>query len=169
MPQKSIRQALNEALAQEMRRDPRVIVIGEDVAGGAGSQGQRDAYGGVLGVTKGLFGEFGEGRVVDTPITESAIMGAAAGAAVTGLRPVAELMFSDFFGVCFDQIYNQAAKFRYMFGGKAKTPLVIRSTRTRSSRVSNAPAGSSSWTRRRRAAAWRPTSPHSSPTRPSPP
>src|SRR5437667_290159 len=116
MPQKSIRQALNEALAQEMRRDPRVIVIGEDVAGGAGSQGQRDAYGGVLGVTKGLFGEFGESRVIDTPITESAIMGAAAGAAVTGLRPVAELMFSDFFGVCFDQIYNQAAKFRNMFG-----------------------------------------------------
>ena len=126
MPQKSIRQALNEALAQEMRRDPRVVVIGEDVAGGAGSQGQRDAYGGVLGVTKGLFAEFGEARVIDTPITESAIMGAAAGAAVTGLRPVAELMFSDFFGVCFDQIYNQAAKFRYMFGGKAKTPLVIR-------------------------------------------
>src|SRR5262249_36929557 len=115
MALKSIRQALNEALAQEMRRDPRVVVIGEDVAGGAGSQGQRDAYGGVLGVTKGLFGEFGEGRVIDTPITESAIMGAAAGAAVTGLRPVAELMFSDFFGVCFDQIYNQAAKFRYMF------------------------------------------------------
>ena len=85
-----------------------------------------DHFGGVLGVTKGLFGEFGEARVIDTPITESAIMGAAAGAAVTGLRPVAELMFSDFFGVCFDQIYNQAAKFRYMFGGKAKTPLVIR-------------------------------------------
>src|SRR5207249_1967683 len=126
MPQKSIRQALNEALRQEMRRDPTIIVIGEDVAGGAGSEGQRDAYGGVLGVTKGLFGEFGEARVIDTPITESAIMGAAAGAAVTGLQPVAELMFSDFFGVCFDQIFNQAAKFRYMFGGKAKTPLVIR-------------------------------------------
>ncbi len=126
MPQKSIRQALNEALAQEMRRDPNIVVIGEDVAGGAGSEGQRDAYGGVLGVTKGLIGEFGEGRVIDTPITESAIMGAAAGAAVTGLRPVAELMFSDFFGVCFDQIFNQAAKFRYMFGGKARTPLVIR-------------------------------------------
>src|SRR5438046_4730612 len=126
MPQKSIRQALNEALRQEMRRDPRIVVIGEDVAGGAGSEGQRDAYGGVLGVTKGLFGEFGEARVIDTPITESAIMGAAAGAAVTGLRPVAELMFSDFFGVCFDQIFNQAAKFRYMFGGKATTPLVIR-------------------------------------------
>src|SRR6185437_5345678 len=108
MPQKSIRQALNEALAQEMRRDPNIIIIGEDVAGGAGSRGQRDAYGGVLGVTKGLIGEFGEGRVIDTPITESAIMGAAAGAAVTGLRPVAELMFRDF------------------FGGKAKTPLVIR-------------------------------------------
>src|ERR1700739_3267072 len=126
MPQKSIRQALSEALAQEMRRDPSVVVIGEDVAGGAGTDGQRDAYGGVLGVTKGLFAEFGESRVIDTPITESAIMGAAAGAAVTGLRPVAELMFSDFFGVCFDQIFNQAAKFRYMFGGKAKTPLVIR-------------------------------------------
>src|SRR5438045_7167556 len=126
MPQKSIRQALNEALRQEMRRDPRIIVIGEDVAGGAATEGQRDAYGGVLGVTKGLIGEFGESRVIDTPITESAIMGAAAGAAVTGLRPVAELMFSDFLGVCFDQIFNQAAKFRYMFDGKAKTPMVIR-------------------------------------------
>jgi len=126
MPSKSIRQALNEALRQEMRRDPRVVIIGEDVAGGAGGTGNRDAYGGVLGVTKGLIGEFGEDRVIDTPITESAIMGAAAGAAVTGLRPVAELMFCDFLGVCFDQIYNQAAKFRYMFGGKATTPLVIR-------------------------------------------
>jgi pyruvate/2-oxoglutarate/acetoin dehydrogenase E1 component len=126
MPQKSIRQAINEAIAQEMRRDPSIVVIGEDVAGGAGSQGQRDAYGGVLGVTKGLFGEFGENRIIDTPITESAIMGMAAGSAVTGLRPIAELMFCDFLGVCFDQILNQAAKFRYMFGGKAKTPLVIR-------------------------------------------
>lgn len=126
MATKSIRQAINEALRQEMRRDPRVIVIGEDVAGGAGSTGSRDAYGGVLGVTKGLIGEFGDARVIDTPISESAIMGAAAGAAVTGLRPVAELMFCDFLGVCFDQVYNQAAKFRYMFGGKAKTPLVIR-------------------------------------------
>src|ERR1700682_6658984 len=126
MPQKSIRQALNEALRQEMRRDPTIIVIGEDVAGGAGATGSRDAYGGVLGVTKGLIGQFGKARVISTPITESAIMGAAAGAAVTGLRPVAELMFSDFLGVCFDQIFNQAAKFRYMFGGKAETPVVIR-------------------------------------------
>ncbi len=126
MPLKSTRQAINEALAQEMRRDPRVIVIGEDVSGGAGTDGQRDAYGGVLGVTKGLIGQFGDQRVIDTPITESAIMGAAAGAAVTGLRPVAELMFCDFLGVCFDQLLNQVAKFRYMFGGKVNTPLVVR-------------------------------------------
>lgn len=126
MPMKSIREALNDAMRQEMARDENVVVMGEDVAGGAGGTGERDAYGGVLGVTKGLFGEFGEGRVIDTPITESAIMGMAAGAATTGLRPVAELMFVDFMGVCFDQIFNQAAKFRYMFGGKATTPLVIR-------------------------------------------
>ncbi|MEM6682975.1 MAG: alpha-ketoacid dehydrogenase subunit beta [Pseudomonadota bacterium] len=126
MPKKTVREAINEALRQEMARDEDIIVIGEDVAGGAGSEGQRDAYGGVFGVTKGLIGEFGEERVIDTPITESAIMGAAAGAALQGLRPVAELMFVDFLGVCFDQIYNQAAKFRYMFGGKARTPLVIR-------------------------------------------
>lgn len=126
MAKKTFRQAINEALAQEMRRDPTVIVMGEDVAGGQGGSGQIDAFGGVLGVTKGLIGEFGPGRVIDTPITESAIIGAAAGAATQGLRPVAELMFVDFLGVCFDQIYNQAAKFRYMFGGKAKTPLVIR-------------------------------------------
>jgi acetoin:2,6-dichlorophenolindophenol oxidoreductase subunit beta len=126
MSKKTFRQAINEALHAEMRRDPRVVVIGEDVAGGAGGTGVDDAYGGVMGVTRGLVGAFGRERVIDTPITESAIMGMAAGAAVTGLRPVAELMFVDFIGVCFDQIYNQAAKFRYMFGGKAKAPLVIR-------------------------------------------
>jgi pyruvate/2-oxoglutarate/acetoin dehydrogenase E1 component len=123
---KSYRQAINEALAQEMRRDPRVIVMGEDNAGGIGAPGEDDAWGGVLGVTKGLMPEFGRERVLDTPISESAFIGAAAGAAATGLRPVAELMFVDFMGVCFDQIFNQAAKFRYMFGGKATTPLVIR-------------------------------------------
>jgi pyruvate dehydrogenase E1 component beta subunit len=127
MPLKTYRQAINEALDSEMARDPDVIVIGEDVAGGAGGTGVDDAYGGVLGVTKGLVGKYGRERVIDTPISESAIMGAAAGAAMTGLRPVAELMFVDFVGVCFDQIFNQAAKFRYMFGGKARTPLVIRS------------------------------------------
>jgi pyruvate dehydrogenase E1 component beta subunit len=128
MASKSYRQALNEALAHEMRRDPDVVIMGEDVAGGAGGTGEMDAYGGPLGVTKGLIHEFGAGRVIDTPITESAIMGMAAGCAMTGLRPVAELMFADFLGVCLDPIYNQAAKFRYMFGGKARTPLVVRAT-----------------------------------------
>ena len=126
MSRKSYRQAINEALLQEMRRDPTVIVMGEDNAGGLGTPGEDDAWGGALGVTKGLMPEFGRERVLDTPISESAFIGAAAGAAVTGLRPVAELMFIDFMGVCFDQIFNQAGKFRYMFGGKAVTPLVVR-------------------------------------------
>ncbi len=118
-------QAINEALAQEMERDPTVVVMGEDVAGGMEAPGEDDAWGGVLGVTKGLYPRFPD-RVLDTPISESAYIGAAAGAAASGLRPVAELMFVDFMGVCFDQIFNQAAKFRYMFGGRAVTPLVIR-------------------------------------------
>jgi len=121
----SYREAINEALAQEMERDPRVVVFGEDNVGGTGAPGDMDAWGGVLGVTKGLYGKF-PGRVLDTPISESAFIGAAIGAATGGLRPVAELMFIDFMGVCFDQIFNQAAKFRYMFGGKAVTPVVIR-------------------------------------------
>lgn len=125
---KTYREAINDALRQEMRRDPTVIVLGEEVSGGAGCEGQDDAYGGVFGVTKGLMPEFGRERVIDTPISESAIVGAAAGAAATGLRPVAELMFFDFIGVCFDQIFNQAAKFRYMFGGKTRTPMVVRAT-----------------------------------------
>lgn len=118
-------QAINEALDLEMTRDARVIVMGEDNAGGAGSPGEDDAWGGVLGVTKGLYHKH-PGRVLDTPISESAFIGAAVGAACNGMRPVAELMFVDFMGVCFDQIFNQAAKFRYMFGGKAETPVVIR-------------------------------------------
>jgi pyruvate dehydrogenase E1 component beta subunit len=118
-------QAINEALSQEMSRDPTVVIMGEDVAGGMGTDGEQEAWGGVLGVTKGLYKKFGE-RVMDTPITESAFIGAAIGAATAGLRPVAELMFIDFMGVCLDQIFNQAAKFRYMFGGKAETPVVIR-------------------------------------------
>ncbi|HJS86097.1 MAG TPA: alpha-ketoacid dehydrogenase subunit beta [Acetobacteraceae bacterium] len=126
MSKKSYRQAVNEALRQEMRRDPSIVLMGEDIAGGAGAPGEQDAWGGVLGVTKGLLAEFGRERILDTPLSESAYIGAAAGAAATGLRPVAELMFVDFFGVCFDQIFNQAAKFRYMFGGKARTPMVIR-------------------------------------------
>ena len=126
MPKKTYLQAINEAMRSEMRRDERVIVIGEDVAGGQGSSGEVGGVGSVFGQMQGLYKEFGAERVIDTPISESAIMGAAAGAALTGLRPVAELMFVDFVGVCFDQIYNQAAKFRYMFGGHATTPMVIR-------------------------------------------
>jgi acetoin:2,6-dichlorophenolindophenol oxidoreductase subunit beta len=121
----SFKQAINEAIAQEMGRDERVIAMGEDNVGGMGGDGEKDAWGGVLGVTKGLYGKYGD-RIMDTPISESAFIGAAIGAAVCGLRPVAELMFVDFMGVCFDQIFNQAAKFRYMFGGKAVTPVVIR-------------------------------------------
>jgi pyruvate/2-oxoglutarate/acetoin dehydrogenase E1 component len=126
MPRKTIRQVITETLAAEMRRDPTVIVMGEDIVGGTGSKGQLDAWGGPFGTTKGLIAEFGPERVIDTPISEAGFIGAATGAALTGLRPVAELMFSDFFGVCFDQIYNQAAKLRYMFGGRAVTPLTIR-------------------------------------------
>ncbi len=126
MPKKSYRTAINEALRMEMRRDPKVIILGEDVGGGQGASGEAGQVGGVFGVTGGLYKEFGGSRVIDTPISESAIIGAASGAAVTGMRPVAEIMFVDFVGVCFDQIYNQAAKFRYMFGGHAKTPMVIR-------------------------------------------
>ena len=88
--------------------------------------GDQDAWGGPLGVTKGLRPQFGPDRVLDTHLAEISFVGAAAGAAATGLRPVVELMFVDFMGVCFDQIFNQAAKFRYMFGGKAVTPLVVR-------------------------------------------
>ncbi|MDT7754033.1 MAG: acetoin:2,6-dichlorophenolindophenol oxidoreductase subunit beta [Pseudonocardiales bacterium] len=121
----SYREAINEAIDQEMARDHRVVVFGEDNVGGTGAPGEMDAWGGVLGVTKGLYGKY-PGRVLDTPISESAFIGAAVGAATGGLRPVAELMFIDFMGVCFDQIFNQAAKFRYMFGGKAVTPVTIR-------------------------------------------
>ncbi len=121
----TFRQAINEALDLEMARDPNVILIGEDIAGGEGGDGEMDAWGGVMGVTKGLYTKYGD-RVIDTPISESAFVGAAIGAATAGDRPVVELMFNDFLGVCFDQIFNQAAKFRYMFGGKAQTPLVIR-------------------------------------------
>ncbi|MEC7258699.1 MAG: alpha-ketoacid dehydrogenase subunit beta [Pseudomonadota bacterium] len=122
----SYRKAVNQALDQEMARDANVILMGIDVGGGSGGSGDVGSVGGVMGVTKGLYPKYGPDRVIDTPISESAIIGAAAGAAVTGMRPVAELMFVDFIGVCLDQIYNQAAKFRYMFGGKARTPLVIR-------------------------------------------
>jgi pyruvate dehydrogenase E1 component beta subunit len=126
----SYREAINEGLRLAMRNDPTVILMGEDVSGAPQSSvpEQQDPWGGPLGVTKGLVQEFGRERIRDTPITESAFVGAGVGAAATGLRPVVELMFIGFMGVCLDQITNQAAKMRYMFGGKARIPLVIRTT-----------------------------------------
>ncbi|MCC7413824.1 MAG: alpha-ketoacid dehydrogenase subunit beta [Gammaproteobacteria bacterium] len=128
MSVKSYRGAIREALEQEMQRDADVILIGEDLAGGAGGGGEDDAWGGPMAVTKGLVGKFGRRRVLDTPVSEAAFMGAAIGAAAAGLRPVAELMFCDFIGVCCDQIINQAAKYRYTFGGQDTLPLTIRTT-----------------------------------------
>ncbi|HEX6542873.1 MAG TPA: alpha-ketoacid dehydrogenase subunit beta [Ktedonobacterales bacterium] len=109
-------EAVRAALAEEMRRDPSVFLLGEDIG----------IYGGAFAVTRGLFEEFGEERVRDTPISEQAIAGAAIGAALTGMRPVAEIQFSDFMALTMDQLVNQAAKIRYMFGGKAMVPLVLR-------------------------------------------
>ncbi|PTX53955.1 pyruvate dehydrogenase E1 component beta subunit [Melghirimyces profundicolus] len=126
----SFADAIREALDLKMSQDSDVILMGEDVAGGAEVDHLQDdeAWGGVLGVTKGLVKKYGRNRVLDTPISESALIGSAVSAASTGLRPVAELMFNDFMGVCFDQLLNQGAKFRYMFGGKVKTPVTIRTT-----------------------------------------
>jgi pyruvate dehydrogenase E1 component beta subunit len=118
MPNMTVAQALNDAHKIEMERDPNIYVAGEDVG----------TYGGIFGVTAGLLDQFGDKRVKDTPITESAIIGTAVGAASVGLRPVIELMFVDFIGVALDQLYNQAAKMKYMFGGKAKIPMVMRAT-----------------------------------------
>jgi pyruvate dehydrogenase E1 component beta subunit len=117
MAQLSYREAVKAAIAQEMRRDESVVFIGEDVA----------AAGGVFKTTEGLQAEFGDLRVRDTPISEQAIIGAVAGAAMTGLRPIAEIMFSDFFAVCWDIVVNQIAKTRYMTDGQCSFPLVIRS------------------------------------------
>jgi len=111
------REALREALREEMLRDSTVFVLGEDVG---------RYWGGAFKVTDGLAEEFGDERVRDTPISESAIIGTAVGAAITGMRPVAEIMFGDLTALAMDQIANQAAKIRYMFGGQAKCPLVIR-------------------------------------------
>ena len=114
MRKMSFAQAVNEGIRNEMRRDPNIFLMGEDVRFG------------VFGVTAGLYDEFGEDRVRDTPITEEAIAGAAVGAAAAGSRPIAEIMFIDFITVAMDQIVNQAAKMRYMFGGKIKLPITYR-------------------------------------------
>ena len=116
MRETTFSQALNEALQEEMRRDETIFVAGEDVA----------RYGGIFGVTAGLLSEFGPKRAKDTPITESAIAGLALGSSLTGLRPVVEIQFMDFLCSCMDEIVNQIAKVRYMYGGGVKAPLVIR-------------------------------------------
>ncbi|WP_136162171.1 alpha-ketoacid dehydrogenase subunit beta [Sphingomonas flavalba] len=122
----NIREAISSTLMAEMERDSSIIVLGEDIVGGAGTAGGPEAIGGIWGTTPGLYAKFGADRVIDTPISESAIIGAAAGAALAGKRPVAELMFADFVGVSLDQLWNQMAKFRYMFGGKTRCPAVVR-------------------------------------------
>ncbi len=122
----NIREAILRTLHDEMERDSSILVLGEDVVGGNGTAGGPEAIGGIWGTTTGLWEKFGPNRVIDTPISESAIIGAAAGAALAGKRPVAELMFADFVGVSLDQLWNQMAKFRYMFGGKTKCPAVVR-------------------------------------------
>lgn len=109
-------EAINETLREMMRKDERIFIMGEDIG----------RYGGIFQVTKGLLDEFGEERVIDTPISEAGFVGAGTGAALTGMRPVVELMFIDFTTLAMDQIVNQAAKIHYMFGGKAKIPLVLR-------------------------------------------
>ena len=116
MPEMRMAQAINNALVSEMKADPNVFIMGEDVTVG------------VFRITSGLVDQFGDKRVRDTPITESAIIGSAVGAAACGLRPVVEIMFVDFIGVAIDQLFNQAAKMKYMFGGKIKLPLVVRTT-----------------------------------------
>jgi acetoin:2,6-dichlorophenolindophenol oxidoreductase subunit beta len=124
----TVAEAINEAIRLEMRRNPRVFLMGEDVAGGATLEHLEDdeAWGGVLGVTKGLVQEFGRERIRDTPISESAYVGAAVGAAATGMVPIAELMFCSFIGSCMDSLLNQSSKIHYMFGGKASIPMVVR-------------------------------------------
>lgn len=116
MPERTYGEAIRDALAEEMRRDPKVFIMGEDVG----------LYGGAYGATRGLFDEFGPERVKDTPISEMAITGAATGAAMAGYRPVAEIMYMDFMTLAMDQFVNQAAKNRYMFGGKTTVPMVLR-------------------------------------------
>ncbi|WP_461207521.1 alpha-ketoacid dehydrogenase subunit beta [Clostridium sp. DL1XJH146] len=110
------KQAITEAMSEEMRRDKDIIFMGEDIG----------LYGGAFGASVGMFEEFGEERVKDTPISEAAIAGVTTGAAITGLRPIMEVMFMDFTTIAMDAIVNQAAKVRYMFGGKAKVPMVVR-------------------------------------------
>ena len=116
MPEITFRQAIHDAMIEEMRRDERVFLMGEDIG----------TYGGAFGVSAGMLEEFGPERIRETPISEEVIIGAATGAAMVGMRPIAELMFMDFIMLAMEPLVNQAAKARYMFGGKAQVPMVIR-------------------------------------------
>jgi acetoin:2,6-dichlorophenolindophenol oxidoreductase subunit beta len=116
MPEITYRQAIHDAMVEEMRKDDRVFLMGEDIG----------TYGGAFGVSAGMLEEFGKERIRETPISEQAIMGAAAGAAMVGMRPIAEMMFMDFITLAMEPLVNQAAKARYMFGGKATVPMVVR-------------------------------------------
>lgn len=118
MPNITYREAIRDAMVEEMRRDERVFLMGEDIG----------TYGGAFGVSAGMLAEFGPERIVETPISEDAIVGAAAGAAMVGMRPIAEIMFMDFILLTMEPLVNQAAKARYMFGGKATVPMVVRMT-----------------------------------------
>src|SRR6266571_1223750 len=115
----TISEALREAIAEEMRRDPTVFLIGEDI-------GVKGGFGGAFGVYLGLNEEFGPARIIDTPISEKAIAGAAVGAALMGMRPIADMQYADFLFECMDELVNQAAKMRYMSGGKMSVPMVMR-------------------------------------------
>ena len=126
MAKMMFREAVRSTIFEEMERNENVVVLGEDVVGGMGTAGGPEAIGGIWSTSGGFYDAFGPDRVIDTPISESAIMGAAGGLALAGKRPVAELMFADFIGVSMDQIWNQIAKFRYMFGGKTTCPAVLR-------------------------------------------
>jgi pyruvate/2-oxoglutarate/acetoin dehydrogenase E1 component len=121
----TIREAANEALHSEMERDDNIIIMGEDISGGTGKEGFIESWGGAFRTYVGLTKKFGVERVIDTPISEMGYVGAAIGAATAGLRPIAELMFSDFLGVCLDQLMNNCAKMRYMYGGNVTIPLTI--------------------------------------------
>lgn len=116
MKQMTYAEAIRDGMRVEMKKNPNVYLAGEDVA----------QFGGCFGVTAGLYDEFGPDRVMNTPISEAAIVGHGVGAAAAGLRPIVEIMFVDFMGCCMDELFNQAAKMRYMFGGKAKVPMVVR-------------------------------------------
>lgn len=128
MRELNYKDAVNEAIRQEMQADERVFLMGEDIAGGAGNPGmeRKSGLGGAFAVTTGLVEEFGRKRICDMPISETGFLGMGIGAAFAGLRPIVEIMYVDFIGVCFDQLFNQAAKMFYLYGGKNPVPMVIR-------------------------------------------